>query len=179
MAFSQLTPQQFAPLAAPLAGMVEDNAAAFTHMTGLQPLRDRIGQFVTARKRRHELAHLQHTSLADLQQQASKAPAGSVAQRPARTSFPGASAMYPARGSGWAPRAAAAADTRPAVRWERTSRWPVEPPPPRFTTGHSTAAALPSAAPPTGQRVDRRRERGRTRPSAFSDIPRLDLEQTS
>jgi hypothetical protein len=144
-------------------------------------LRSRIGQFVTARKRRHDLAHLQHTSVAELQPPDSRVAStasnpSAIAQRAPRLGFPGApGAMYAARESDWAPRAGAW-----PVRWEshqpRAARWPVEPAP-RFTTGSTTAIPHSSASGRREQPRDQsRRDRSAVRsaqPHAYDDIPPL------
>ena len=163
-----------------VSSLVEQNAQSFTHMTGLQPLRDHIGQFVAQRKRRHELAHLQHASLQPEPSSSGEYPvvpgsaAGYAPSRPVRAWIPTppGSAASGARMGGWGDGPQQSATASRQVRWEVSNRvaWPPVPSfvqPSRFGSNSPNVAAAPSEI-----NHERRRDRP-SRPAAFDAIPPL------
>ena len=143
-----------------IAGLVEDNAQAFTHMTGLHPLRDRVHAFVEQKKRLHERAGL-HRGGSPLTMPAFRA---ALAEGPALPGMgpPRAAALSePPKLQQYAPShrpprmlapsgaaAPMAQHMRPDIRWDSAAT----------ARGHQWARRIRSASPATADRGLRARE---------------------
>ena len=142
-------------MAAPsIAGVVEDNAQSFTHMTGLRPLRERVHAFVEQKKRLHERAGL-HRGGSPLTMPAFRAALAERHALPEMGATSAAALSQPPQPQQYAPShrpprmrvpAGAMANagarvqhTRPDIRWDSGGA---------TARGHQWARRVPSAAPP-------------------------------